>query len=207
MRLKPHLKLVLAVFLVCTASSALAQAAPSADETNTPFSVGLGFSGFTFPSFGTGHILGATLWAKYTPIRIPWILHGIGLEGEARDLNFGRSSNLLPVVRSDIAAIGPVYTWQHYRDVHPYARAQIGYGNADYPTTVHPRYHQSRTLTCAGAGVEYRVSRSVWVRADYEYQFWADFFKHPGTTIPPGQWHPQGFTVGAMYHIGSRHSH
>jgi opacity protein-like surface antigen len=209
MRLKPHLKLALAVFLACAAASARAQVAPSADEKTTPFSIGLGISAFNFPGVKSGDILGATLWSDYMPTRVPWRLHGIGLEGEARDLNFGRSGALSSADRVDLAAVGPIYSWQHYHKFRPYGKLLFGYGNANYLVTISPShptgaYSQSRTLACAGGGVDYRLSHGFWLRADYEYQYWPDFFKHPGTTIPNGKWHPQGITVGAVYHIGSR---
>lgn len=208
MRLKPHLKLalVLAVFLACTVGSARAQVAQSANEKTSPFSIGLGLSAFNFPRVESGHILGGTLWAGYSPTHVPWILHGIGLEGEARDLNYGRSGTLKPVERVDLAAVGPIYTWQHYHNLRPYAKLLFGYGNADYPITGGVRYQQSRTIASAGGGVDYRLSHRFWVRADYEYQYWPDFFKYPGTTILNEKWHPQGITVGAVYHIGSRQS-
>jgi hypothetical protein len=41
--------------------------------------------------------------------------------------------------------------------------------------------------------------RSVWLRADYEYQNWPDFYKN---TKPSGTLNPQGGTLGVMYHFG-----
>jgi hypothetical protein len=54
-----------------------------------------------------------------------------------------------------------------------------------------------------GGGVELRAYRSLWVRADYEYQFWPDFFFKGAKPI--GQLNPQGFTVGVLYHFNRPH--
>jgi opacity protein-like surface antigen len=45
-----------------------------------------------------------------------------------------------------------------------------------------------------GGGIEYRAWDGVWVRADYEYQFWRVKFFDPNAFL-----NPQGFTVGASY--------
>jgi hypothetical protein len=55
-----------------------------------------------------------------------------------------------------------------------------------------------------GGGVEYRIMPRLWVRADYEYQSWPDFFK---STVPAGRLNPQGFTVGAIYHFSRPRFH
>ena len=51
-----------------------------------------------------------------------------------------------------------------------------------------------------GGGVDYQLSRSVWLRGDYEYQSWPDFHTIAKRNMPI---HPEGFTIGAIYHFGS----
>ncbi|MGB9408111.1 MAG: outer membrane beta-barrel protein [Terracidiphilus sp.] len=206
MGLKPYLGPTLAAFFVCAAYSALAQTVPAATESRLPLAIGAGFSGYN-PDFGHGHLLGGTLWIDYSPNRVPSFLRGIGIEAEARDLNYGRSSTEWPDLREDIVQGGLIYSWPHFRKFRPYGKFSEGYGNTDYGSSTVGPYHDSRTIFSGGGGVEYRVFQRVWVRADYEYQSWPNFFKHTLTGAPPGRLNPQGFTLGAMYHFNYPHFH
>jgi opacity protein-like surface antigen len=198
MRSKPCLELSFALFFLCAASPVLAQAIPSATETEPPLAVGAGVSGYN-PDFGHSHLLGGTLWIDYSLSRTPYLPHGIGLEIAARDLNYDRSSSQ-PDLREDVAEAGVIYSWHRFRNLRPYGKILMGYGNTDYGST-RAHEHDSRTIASMGGGVEFRAARCVWVRADYEYQFWPDFFKHPVTHQPAGELNPQGFTVGVLYHF------
>lgn len=91
MGLKPYLGPTLAAFFVCAVYSALAQSVPAARESRLPLAIGAGFSGY-IPDYGHGHLLGGTLWIDYTLPHMPSLLHGLSLEAEGRDLNYGRSS-------------------------------------------------------------------------------------------------------------------
>ena len=214
MDLKPYLGPTLAALFVCSASSVPAQTVPDATKGYLPLAIGAGLSGYN-PDCCThshGHILGGTLWIDYTLPHMPYLLQGIGLEVEARDLNYGRSATEPPVLREDVAEGGVIYSWPRYRNFRPYAKVLFGYGNTDYAHTTLPYNRQSRNFTSGGGGVDYRVSRNIWLRVDYEYQSWPDFFKHPGIGVPPvyppaGRLNPQGFTVGAIYHFSHPHYH
>ncbi len=54
-------------------------------------------------------------------------------------------------------------------------------------------------LFAAGGGLEYRIFRPIWVRADYEYQDWG--------TLLGNTFNPQGITVGVAYEFSRAHSH
>ncbi len=210
MRLKPFVWLALATLFVCVAYSAHAQSAPSAAGFKLPLAVGTGLSGFNTDE-GHGHLLGGTLWVDYFPGWVPSILRGLGLEGEARDLNYDRSPSLPKNERQDTVQGGLIYSWPRIDNLRPYAKFSEGYGNADEGSTV--RYHDSRTIASGGGGVEFRAVGGLWVRADYEYQSWPNFFKHPATVNPAeparlgGRLNPQGFTVGAVFHFDRPHAH
>jgi opacity protein-like surface antigen len=203
MQLKPYVGLVLAPLLVCSLSAAIAQTAPAALESRFPLAIGAGFSGYN-PDLGHGHLLGGVLWMDYSLQKVPWFLQGIGIQAEARDLNYGRSVNQPPNLREDCASGGAIYSWPHSRRFRPYGKFSLGYGNTDSvqgkPSV---RKHDSRTVMSGGGGVDFHVYRTVWLRADYEYQSWPNFFKHPGTAQPAGVLNPQGFTIGAMYHFST----
>jgi opacity protein-like surface antigen len=199
MGLKRYLWPALTALLVCAAFSVPAQTVPAADKSQIFWAVGTGISGFNNPDYGHGHLLGGTLWIDYTLPRMPYLLNGLGLEVEARDLNYGRSATLPANLRQDVASGGVFYSWPRYRNFRPYAKYLMGFGSIDYGGGNPARYHDTRTVTSMGGGVNYRVFRNVWARADYEYQTWPDFYRN---TTPPGAITPHGFTAGAMYHFG-----
>ena len=203
MRLKPCFWLALATLLVSAASSVRAQIAPSATGKKFPFAVGAGLSGYN-ADYGHGHLLGGTLWVDYFPGWVPSILKGIGLEAEARDLNYGRSATQPSNLRDDVVQGGLIYSLPYFRNFRPYGKFSEGYGNSDDGVSLTPphRNHDSRTIASGGGGVEYRAYRSLWLRADYEYQSWPNFFKHPATVNPP-----EPARLGAVYHFDRPHLH
>jgi opacity protein-like surface antigen len=207
MRLKLYYMSTLAV-LICAACSTLEQTVPAAATNGVPLAVGAGFSGYN-PDFGHGHLLGGTLWIDYTLPRMPHYLNGIGVEVEARDLNYGRSATQPANLRLDVAGGGVIYSWPRFRSFRPYAKFFAGFGNADDAMNGTARYHDSRNITMTGGGMDFRAYRSIWVRADYEYQWWPDmvFCSVGGSYAPCGSKNPQGFTVGAMYHFNHPHHH
>ncbi|MGD0940106.1 MAG: outer membrane beta-barrel protein [Terracidiphilus sp.] len=208
MRSKPHDWLALALLFFSAASSVPAQSIHDASAKGIPFAVGIGFSGYN-PDYDHGHLFGGTLWIDYIPNRVPPFLRGFELEAEARDLNYVRSATQPANLREDAAQGGLIYAWPHFLNIRPYGKFSEGYGNTDYETLLNGRHHDSRTIISGGGGVEYRTYRQLWLRVDYEYQSWPNFFKHPATATaparPPGRLNPQGFTVGAVYHLTRPH--
>jgi opacity protein-like surface antigen len=204
MGLKPYHVLTLAAIFICAACSTLAQTAPAATQSKNLLAVGAGVSGFN-ANVGQGSLLGGTLWIDYTLPHLPRILNGLGLEIEARDLNYGRSSVGWTNLRTDVASGGVIYSLPRYDKFRPYAKYVMGFGSIDYGAPLHP-YHETRTVTSMGGGVDYRIFRNVWARADYEYQFWPDFWKLSPNTHGKSLT-PEGFTVGAIYHFNHAKRH
>jgi opacity protein-like surface antigen len=202
MHWKLSFSLTLSVLLVCVVFPACAQSVPAAIGQSgfSPLAVGIGFSGYN-PDYDHGHLLGSTLWIDYTPDFLPTSLRGLGVEMEARDLNYGRSTTQPPNLRQDVGAGGVLYSMPHFHGFRPYTKFLMGLGNTDETAKTGVRYNDSRTVTIVGGGIDFRAIRKVWVRADYEYQFWPDFFKHANKAIPAGVLNPQGFTLGAVYHF------
>jgi opacity protein-like surface antigen len=198
MRLK-----VFAVFasmvMYLSAVEAYAQVVPSANSSNVghlPIQFGACFSNFK-TSAGHGTLNGGTLWVDY----VPGFLHGVGVEVEARDLRI-QSAKTQPIWQIDEAQGGILYSWRHFEKVQPYAKALWGYGNVDH-TFYNFKGHDSRSITVLGGGLEYRIARVIRTRADYEYQFWPDFWKY---TTQPQSLTPSGFTFGVLYDIGASDS-
>jgi opacity protein-like surface antigen len=123
----------------------------------------------------------------------------VGLELEGHDINFGRPSDL-STMRQDTFGGGPIYTWRHYRTFHPYAKYMIGMGSIDFPPLPNspPTYtHDTRTVYAPGGGLEYRAFRNLWVRGDYDYQYWPKIFGLHTLT-------PNGCTFGVAYDFRGR---
>jgi opacity protein-like surface antigen len=197
-RFQMRLKLVLAALFLAAAIPAFSQVAPAATEGGLPLVVGAGFSDFY--TDWNGRLAGATVWADWNFYHGPSFLHGFGIEVEGRDLNYGRTGDV-PNLRQDTAGGGAIYTWRHYRNFHPYGKFLLEYGSTDFKTTANLNYkHDTRTVDAPGGGLEYRAFRNIWVRGDYEYQFWTDFFHHHTMN-------PQGFTIGVSYDFKHIHAH
>ena len=201
MRLKLILRVFLAALFITAASSVFSQTAPAATQDKLPLSVGGGIASFD-PDYANGRMLGEAAWVNYSPHWVPRILDGIGLEAEIRDLSFHRAPSQPSNLREDVGEGGLTYTWRHFHNIRPYGKFFAGFGNVDYKSATQVSYHDSRTITSMGGGAEFRAYRNFWVRADYEYQFWHDFYFR---STPAGELNPQGFTFGASYHLGSPH--
>jgi hypothetical protein len=202
MHLKTFPGTILALLFVSSVFPLFAQVVPSARQKALPFSIGGGVSRFN-PDYAHGAVYGGTLWFDYTPYRMPQILRGLGVEAEARDLSLNHSSSQPPNLRLDVASGGAIYA-RRLTNFRLYAKALYGLGNIDYEANAGVRVHDSTTVTTGGGGIEVRAYKNLWVRGDYEYQFWPDFYK---TRTPAGNLTPQGATLGAVYDFSIRHLH
>lgn len=189
MRVKFFFATVIATGLCWLAKPAFSQVAPAAREASIPFSVGAGVSNFDM-DWGHTRMYGGTLWADWHP-QLPRFLNGLGIEAEARDIDYGRPAELPSNFRQDTAGGGIIYTWHHFRNFRPYGKGLIEFGSFDFRSTDPYYSHDTRTVYAPGLGLEFRAYHHLWVRADYEYQFWPNLL---GFTADP-----QGFTVGAIY--------
>jgi opacity protein-like surface antigen len=194
-------KSIFAIFLFAAAFPLFPQSAPTATDSESPFSVGGGLSNFN-PDYEHGRMFGGTVWADYRLNKVPWYLQGIGFEVEARDILLGHSSSQPSNLAEKTVGGGVTYTWRHFRDFRPYGKVIWSYGAADFKTGTGADYSQSRTTTALGGGLDYHLFGKLWLRADYEHQTWPDFFKH--STTPAGTLNPNGFTIGVTYHFGHK---
>jgi opacity protein-like surface antigen len=214
MRLRLFPPTSLAVLLVFSAFPIFAQVSPAGVVKTLPLNVGVGFSnydtGFGSEKLaqGSDRLNGGTLWLDYDPNWMPRRLYGLGIMAQGRDLNLGQPSNQ-PFLREDVGSGGAIYRWNRYFLVRPYGEFLEGFGNADYKTQYGFRYHQTRTVTTAGGGAEFDAYHRLWVRADYEYEWWPNFFIS-GLSLegkdPAAKLDPQGITVGFSYHFNQGES-
>jgi opacity protein-like surface antigen len=199
MLLKLSLKLALFSLILCTSSSAFSQIASAASQRRYPIAVGVGLSDFSLDWGQDSRMEGITAWVDTGIPFAPRVLSGFGIEVEARDININRPSSISRM-RQDTLAVGPTYTLRHYRRFQPYAKYLFGIASIDFPQSpsASRQYtHDTRTLYAPGGGAQYRVFNSLWVRGDYEYQFWPELFGAHSLN-------PNGFTIGAMYDFDRR---
>jgi len=80
-----------------------------------------------------------------------------------------------------------------YKSLLPYAKFMFGRGVYNFPNSV---ANVAYNIYTYGGGADFRVTRSLNVRGDYEYQNWAGF--------PLGTLHPSLLTIGVAYHFPER---
>lgn len=190
MRLMPTFKLAFIAVLVTTVMPVYSQVSPAANLGGVPIVIGGGFSDYSI-DWGPGQRMeGISAWADWYPNRLPAVLNGLGIEAEGRDIDFGRPSGI-PRMRQDTGIGGAIYTWNRYRNFRPYAKYLFGIGSIEFPPS--GTYLRDTFLVLApGGGVEYHVWQHVWIRGDYEYQFWHHTFGNTDLT-------PIGISIGASY--------
>lgn len=118
----------------------------------------------------------------------------LGVEGAFHQVNDSNSSS---GVYERTYELGPRYVF-HYRRLRPWVRAMYGRGVFNFPpignsSTGQLRANLAFNLVSAGVGADYRLKRSITLRADYEYQDWLQFLPH-GLT-------PAIVELGAAYHF------
>jgi opacity protein-like surface antigen len=82
-----------------------------------------------------------------------------------------------------------VYPFSQFR---PYAKAMYGRGVFNYPNDI---ANLAYNLYSLGGGVDYGLTNSINLRADYEYQHWFGF--------PIAPLNPNIVTIGVAYHFSS----
>jgi|ERR1035437_7662332 hypothetical protein len=83
------LKLALFALFFTAAFPAFSQVAPAATTGGFPLSVGGGVS-YWDTDWGQSKMEGATVWVDYYLTHVPYILKGLGVELEARDVTFNK---------------------------------------------------------------------------------------------------------------------
>jgi len=192
MHLKPTFKLIFAALLFAAVLPVYSQVAPAANQGGLPIEVGAGFSDFLV-DYGSARMGGPAAWADWYPSRLPAVLNGLGIEIAGRDLNYDRSAGLGSVLRQDTVQGGPIYTWNHFRNFRPYGKFLMGIGRLNFASTG-PYQHDTFGLFSPAGGVEFHAWRHIWIRGDYEYQYWQHVFGPHDLT-------PNGFTIGASYDL------
>ena len=152
-------------FLVSPALQA--QALPTA--TRTPVQIGVGFT-LASPDYGERFIKGVSLFGD---LGLP---RRFSLEGDIHYVSL-----LTPTdIGENTFLLGPRYTVLHQDRFNAYVKAMAGIGRFVYQLGYFQQPHTDTfTALSFGAGMEYRASRHINIRAiDIELQKWPNYDPH-----------------------------
>ena len=194
MKIKLFPKLFSIAVLVLAGSCGFSQVGPSGRQGSgsLPLVLGGGYSNFTLDWGPRQRSNGLAAWVDVYPL--PGRLKDLGIEMEGRSSRWG---NPVPNLRQDTAQIGGIYSYSGFKTVHPFATFVAGIGSMDFPPFPgRPNYtHDNFTVTSTAAGGEIHAFEGIWIRGEYEYQWWHKVFG-PGNTSTPN-----GFSVGLQYDL------
>jgi Outer membrane protein beta-barrel domain len=177
------LPIVFAVFCILPLA-ARAQSLPTADRAGD-FQVGGGivFGKSTY-NFNSSNLVGGSIYSSFD-----FGNHQLGGHWgvEANFRNSKPTSDSTVYERT--YEIGPRYYFTAGRLV-PYGKFMVGRGVYNYPNSA---ANVAYNLIAGGVGADFRIRRSINVRAEYELQNWFGF---PLQSLRPGL-----VTVGVAYHF------
>jgi opacity protein-like surface antigen len=189
-----RLKTFVVALAVTAAMPLFAQVVPSATDRHLQLKIGAGFSDYD-GDLGNGTLIGGVLWIDAVPPHLPRTLDGLGIEIEARGVQTAQNSPTeIGVFREATLGGGAIYTWNHYRNFRPYAKFIADLAGQNFNIGDKAYHHESQSAFAPGGGVDYAITRNLWVRGDYEYQIWP----RPAPT-PIWDIDPQGFSVGLLW--------
>jgi len=170
---------VLGLLLGIGLRPAAAQVVPSADAGGIKISVGGTASAFNV-QYGQRKLAGIAAFADVDTRR------GIGIEGEARWLDFHQIADM----HIETYSIGARYH-RNFGKFQPYGKGLIGYGDMNFPYN----YATGRyTVVTMGGGIDYLWKHRLSIRAaDFEYQYWPQFTFGSMSTV--------GVSAGVRYRV------
>ena len=194
MKLIPRLFSIAVLLLAgCYGFSQVAPAG-QAGHGSLPLVVGGGFSNFSM-DWGPGN-RSSGIYAYVDVYPLPGRLRNLGIEAEGRSSRWG---NPIPNLRQDTGMAGAIYGYNSMRLIHPYGKFLGGIGSMDFPPFPgSPNYkHDTFFVDAVAGGAEVHMYEGIWLRGEYQYQWWHDVFG-PGKTSTPN-----GLSVGIHYDFRS----
>lgn len=175
--------------LAGTASAAWGQALPTASRAGD-LQIGGGYV-IAQPDYGNKRFNGYSIYADFD-FKAHW-----GIEADYHSIKEPDSDGPRYMVYEHTYEIGGRYLYP-IRNFSPYAKFLVGRGVFNFnlnnvePDT-DPHANLAYNIYAAGLGIDYRATRSINVRIDYEYQRWPSF-QQKGLQ-------PNLVTIGAAYHF------
>jgi opacity protein-like surface antigen len=145
--------------------------------------------------WGNGKInrWGPSAWAT-----LP-IWHGVGIIAEGHSMIIG-GNEIASDYKYFTGGGGLIYTSSHWRKLHPFVKSEAGYASLSHPNNGTGHFHDTSNIWTLGGGVEYHTWKNWWTRAEYDYDFFPNFYN-----VATNQTHtlnPRGFIFGETYHFG-----
>jgi opacity protein-like surface antigen len=149
----------------------------------------------------SGREIGVSAWANYS------IYHGFGVEVEGNSIFANKPKPIFPNGETGYGSVseetiegGIIYKYHEFHKLHPFAKGLGGLGKVNFPSN-NPFYtSESAGVWSLGGGAEYRIWRTVFLRGQYEYQWWKGFRGGEG-------FNPSPITFGATYYLRGVHRH
>lgn len=184
-------KILLFAALLLLPTLSRAQVVAAGRGGNQQLYVGGTFSDFD-PDYGYQRLYGVGAFVDYN------LSPRLGAEAEVRFHRFHQ----LNTIHEDNYLIGPKINYRHKRFVF-YGKGLLGLGEFNFPYNA---AHGGYFAVALGGGVDYRLTRRIYVRAEYEYQIWPGFVGPPDPLPVPPQNRPNGltpngFSIGGSYRI------
>jgi opacity protein-like surface antigen len=173
--------------VLCLSSSIQAQVAPAATVGGRPIGLTVAFSDYSIDYGPDRRMQGVMVRGGVGVFR------GLGVDVSARTIFMNTPPRLTRMQQNTFLA-GAFYETSGRWRVRPFARFAGGIGTIEFPSR-NPFYTRD-TFTVYGAsgGIEYPIIPKLYLRGEYEYQFW---LKYQG----PNQLNPQGGTLGVTYYL------
>ncbi len=189
---------LLTAISVLFAAPLLAQSAPSATSGRVALSVGAEGSNFNSDwgclSASEFSCWNNHLWGIAVVFDADHIVTGkLGAEGEARWFRWGGPSGKMTISNY---LIGPRYQLYRRGGLSAYVKLPLGGSWTTLPFGVGSG---SYFTLAPGGTVEYRITKKLVVRGDYEYQDWPSFSGIPG--LPNHGLTPNGLSAGVKYRL------
>ena len=140
----------------------------------------------SFPYQSGDHIYGCG-----AVVDVRWSPH-VDVEGDARWLPLGGFAGST----ESSYLVGPRYIFRRFGKFQPYGKFLVGAGVIHYPYKIGDRTYFA---FAPGGGMNYRASRRLTLRAEYEYQIWQNspgFIGEPAHSL-----RPNGFHLGVTYRL------
>ncbi len=167
----------------------LAQAVAPVTPKRATITAG-GYFSFGQTDYGQRHAFGPGLYADFD-YRV-WRNVGVGVEGEARFLDFLTDSSSGKGISEQNFLGGPRVTYELGRKWVPYVKFLVGGSRFHYPNFISNQTYNYTTFA-GGGGVDYKISSRLTIRpVDFEYQHWQ---------FPPTGLTPWVYSAGVSYRL------